>query len=51
VSRGGAGGISRAARHALEQSVRECVADGAAELRPEHVLHAVLRHRRAVALL
>jgi ATP-dependent Clp protease ATP-binding subunit ClpA len=51
ASRGGAGGISRAARHALEQSLRECVADGAAELRPEHVLHAVLRHRRAVALL
>jgi ATP-dependent Clp protease ATP-binding subunit ClpA len=50
-SRGGAGGISPAARHALEQSLQECVADGAGELRPEHLLRAVLRHRRAVALL
>jgi ATP-dependent Clp protease ATP-binding subunit ClpA len=50
-SRGGAGGISPAARHALELSLQECVADGAGELRPEHVLRAVLRHRRAAALV
>jgi ClpA/ClpB-like protein len=50
-SHGGTGGISRAARHALEQSLQECMADGAGELRPEHVLRAVLRHRRAAALL
>src|SRR5881296_458650 len=50
-SRGGARGISRAARHALAQSLQECTADGVGELRPEHVLRAVLRQRRAATLL
>jgi ATP-dependent Clp protease ATP-binding subunit ClpA len=49
--RGGARGLSRAARHALAQSLQECTADGVGELRPEHVLRAVLRQRRAAALL
>jgi ATP-dependent Clp protease ATP-binding subunit ClpA len=50
-ARDGAGGISGAAHRALEEALQECVADGARELRPEHVLRAVLRHQRAAALL